>query len=619
MKESASSKAKGRIGVDIGGTFTDVVLEFNEKRYTRKILTTQENPSIACMDGIARVMQDACAKPDDIGVIVHGTTLATNAVIERKGSKVSLITTQGFRDTIEIGTEGRPEQYDINILKPSPLVPRRRRFTVPERLNRDGKALVSLQVESLESLLPSLDSAGTEALAIAFLHSYVNPVHELRARDFFARHRPDLPISLSSEVSPEFREFERFSTTCANAYVQPLMLRYLTEFDSMLHSSGFSCPLLFVLSSGGLTTIETAKKFPVRLIESGPAGGAIFACEIARKCKLEHAISFDMGGTTAKICMLDHYQAQTSRRFEVARVYRFRKDSGIPLRIPVIDMVEIGAGGGSIAHIDELGRLAVGPESAGADPGPACYPGGGGKPTVTDANLLMGRIEADGFAGGEIPLDVASASAAMANEVSSAIGLGETAAAFGVTEMVCENMASAARVHSIESGKNPQGRTLIAFGGAAPLHACQLAGKLGISRIVIPADAGVGSAVGFLRAPISYEVVQTVYQSLDDFDPMQTNQICEKMLEEAHRHVAAGVGKDVPTVVRRRAYMRYRGQGHEIAVNIPMETLDNDTAGMMQNIFDAEYKKVFGRNVGGIASGEVVSWSISVSSPAIRI
>ncbi len=606
----------GRIGVDIGGTFTDVVLEIGGRRHSGKVLTSTARPADACLEGIDRVLRESGARPADVSVVVHGTTLATNAIIERKGAVVSMIATAGFRDTIEIGTEGRPEQYDINILKPAPLVPRRRRFAVRERLNHAGETLVALEEEELEALLPKLDAAGTEALAVAFVNSYANPVHERTVRDFFADRRPDWPVSLSAEVSPEFREYERFSTACANAYVQPLMSRYLAEFERDLKSRGFDCPLRLMLSSGGLTSVATALRFPVRLVESGPAGGAIFAGGIARKHRIERAISFDMGGTTAKICLLDGGEAQTSRRFEVARVYRFRKDSGLPIRVPVIDMVEIGAGGGSIARVDETMRLTVGPDSAGADPGPACYGRGSEAFTVTDANLLLGRLDPDAFAGGAFRLDRPAASAAAADSVSGPLAVPEAIAAFGVTEMVCETMASSARVHAIESGKNANDRALVAFGGAAPLHACQLADKLGIDRIVVPSNAGVGSAVGFLRAPISYELVRTVYEPLDRFDVERTNRICGDMENEARRYVASGTAPGDPLTVRRTAHMRYRGQGHEIAVSVPAEPLDDSAPETLQRLFDREYRKAFGRNVGGIAPGEVVSWSVEVSGPA---
>ena len=604
----------GRVGIDIGGTFTDVALEIGNRRFTAKLLTTPDNPVDACMTGLSKVITSAAITPADISVIIHGTTLATNALIERKGAVTSLITTEGFRDVIEIGTEGRPDQYDINILKPMPLVPRRRRFSVTERLNSRGAVLRPLNQASLEAHLDNLDAAGTQSLAIAFLHSYVNPEHEQRARDFYARRRPDWFISLSSEISPEFREFERFSTTCANAYVQPLVANYLAEFTKRLRVSGFGCEMMMMLSSGGLTTVQTAQDFPVRLVESGPAGGAIFACDVARRLRVGQAISFDMGGTTAKICLIDQGRAQSNRRFEVARVYRFRKDSGLPLRIPVIDMVEIGAGGGSIAHVDKLGRLTVGPESAGSKPGPACYGLGGEKPTVTDANLVMGRIDPDRFAGGTLQLDASAATRSVKTEIGRLLGMGDVPAAFGITEMVCENMASAARVHAIESGKNADGRTLIAFGGAAPMHICQMADKLGIDRIIVPTNAGVGSAVGFLRAPISYEVVRTHYQQLTDLDVGLYNETLDEMEEMAREHVLRGSPTNIKLTVRRLAHMRYRGQGHEISVPLPKGKVCGDAALHIQTLFDESYDRVFGRNIGNIASGEIVSLSVTVST-----
>ena len=608
----SEGRTGARIGIDVGGTFTDVALEVGGRRFTSKVLTTTDDPAVACMQALEEGLGRSGIGPGDVDVIIHGTTLATNAILERKGATTSLVTTEGFRDTIEMGTEGRPEQYEINIVKPRPLVPRRRRFTVAERLNSRGEILIPLDEAKLETLLPFLDAAETESLAIGFLHSYADPAHEHLARDCFARRRPDWSITISSDVSPEFREFERFSTACANAYVRPLIERYLDRFDTALRERGFRCPLLLMLSSGGLTTVETAKRFPVRLMESGPAGGAIFAGAVARANRLDKAMSFDMGGTTAKICLVDGGSAQTSRRFEVARVYRFRKDSGIPLRIPVIDMVEIGAGGGSIAWVDELGRISVGPQSAGAQPGPACYGFGGREPTVTDANVVMGRISPHRFAGGKVALAPARAEDALREGICDAMALSLEAAAFGVTEVVCENMASAARVHAIESGKNADDRTLIAFGGAAPLHACRIADKLGIGRIVVPRDAGVGSAVGFLRAPIAYEVVRTLYQCADDFDPGAVNRLYEEMEDEATRYVRFGAGDTARLEVRRQAYMRYRGQGHEIVVDIPPDRFGSASGGVLQSLLDRAYRRAFGRDIGAIADAEVVAWSTTV-------
>ena len=395
----------GRLGVDIGGTFTDVALEADGRRYSAKILTTPEAPERAVLEAIGTVLREAALAPADLSIIIHGTTLATNAIIERKGAKTALLTTEGFRDTIEIRHENRFEQYDVNIDLPPPLVPRRLRFPVRERIDARGRMLVPLDEAGVCSLAGRLAAAGVQSVAIGFLHSFTNPAHERRAGEILAERLPGVPVTLSSDVSPEMREYERFSTACANAYVQPLIGRYLADLEAMLRHEGFVCPLFLMLSGGGLTSIETAIRFPVRLVESGPAGGAIFAAEIARQCGLDKVLSYDMGGTTAKICLIDDLKPQTNRAFEVARIYRFKKGSGLPLRIPVIEMVEIGAGGGSIARVDRLKRITVGPDSAGADPGPACYGRGGTAPTVTDADLLLGRIDPTGFSGGRLPLD----------------------------------------------------------------------------------------------------------------------------------------------------------------------------------------------------------------------
>ncbi|HXO01233.1 MAG TPA: hydantoinase/oxoprolinase family protein, partial [Stellaceae bacterium] len=368
MANSLAIRGGARLGVDIGGTFTDVALEIGDRRYSAKILTTPHAPELGVLAAIHAVLGQAALAPGDLSLIIHGTTLATNAIIERKGAKTALVTTQGFRDTIEIRHENRFEQYDVNIDLPPPLVPRRLRCVVPERTDARGRVVTPLDEEAVVTLAGRLAADGVESVAIGFLHSYVNPQHEERTRDILLEHLTGVTMTLSSEVSPEMREYERLSTACANAYVQPMMGRYLVNLETLLHEEGFACPLFLMTSGGGLTTVETAIRFPVRLIESGPAGGAIFAGHIARQCALDKVLSYDMGGTTAKICLIDDLRPQTSRAFEVARVYRFKKGSGLPLRIPVIEMVEIGAGGGSIARVDPLRRITVGPDSAGADP-----------------------------------------------------------------------------------------------------------------------------------------------------------------------------------------------------------------------------------------------------------
>ncbi len=608
-----------RLGVDIGGTFTDVALETHSpaggRRFSAKILTTPEAPEQGVIAAIHAVLRDAGLTPADLSIIIHGTTLATNALIERKGAKTALVTTEGFRDTIEIRHENRFEQYDVNIDLPPPLVPRRYRFVVPERVNAQRRVVIPLDEGAVAALAERLAAERIESVAIGFLHSFTNPAHEERTRTILAARLPSVTFTLSSEVSPEMREYERFSTACANAYVQPMLGCYLANLEQRLHGEGFSCPLFLMLSGGGLTTIETAIRFPVRLVESGPAGGAIFASHIARQCGLDKVLSYDMGGTTAKICLIDDLQPQTSRAFEVARIYRFKKGSGLPLRIPVIEMVEIGAGGGSIARVDRLQRITVGPDSAGADPGPACYGSGGALPTVTDADLLLGRIDPAGFSGGRMALDRAAADRAVTEEVAEPLDLALPLAAFGVSEIVDENMANAARVHAIESGKDARGRTLVAFGGAAPLHAARLADKLGLDRVVVPSNAGVGSAVGFLRAPIAYEIVRSQLQRLDAFDAEAANTLFAAMRREAEAIVRQGVPLGEAALAETRsAFMRYRGQGHEIAVPLPVRAFAAGDARELLAAFETAYRRLYSRVIPGVEV-EVLSWVLLLSGP----
>ncbi len=603
-----------RLAVDIGGTFTDLALEHDGVRVTTKVLTTPAAPERGVMAGVAAILRSAGLVPADIALVIHGTTLATNALIERKGARTALITTEGFRDVLAMGNESRYDQYDLNIVLPEPLVPRYLRLPVPERLDNEGKVLLPLDLAALRALVPTLRAEGVESIAVGFLHAFVNPAHERAARAVLEAELPAIPVSLSSEVSPEMREWERFSTTAANAYVQPLMARYLRRLEAELQAIGLAAPVFLMLSGGGLTTIETACRFPIRLVESGPAGGAIFSADIARQCGLDRVLSFDMGGTTAKVCLIDDFRPQTARSFEVARVGRFRRGSGLPLRIPVIEMVEIGAGGGSLAAVDAMGRIAVGPESAGADPGPACYGRGGRYPAVTDANLVLGRYDPENFAGGALRLDMAAARGALAAGVGDPLGLDPAMAALGVIEMVDENMANAARVHAIESGKTYEGRTLIAFGGGGPVHATRVAEKIGISRVLVPAGAGVGSAIGFLRAPVGYEVVRSLYQRFSTFDLDAVNALLAAMAAEAEGVVAAG-SFGAPTRQTRTAYMRYVGQGHEIPVGLPGETLTVADIAAIRAAYDAEYTRFYDRPVPG-SDVEILSFAVVVATIA---
>ena len=599
-----------RLAVDIGGTFTDLVLALPDRTLSAKLLTTPDSPDQAVIAGTQAILHEAGIHAGQLDLVIHGTTLATNALIERKGARTALITTRGFRDSLEIAYEHRFEQYDLYMERPTPLVERDLRLEVPERLAADGTLLLELDEAALDALVPVLQRNGIESVAISFLHSYINPAHEERARTRLARALPNLAITISSEVCREIREYERTSTTVANAYVLPLVDRYLAGMQDGFRALGADCPLLLMMSSGGICTVETARRFPVRLVESGPAGGAILARHVAARGGYDRAISFDMGGTTAKITLIDDYTPQQSRHFEVARTARFAKGSGFPVRIPVIDMVEIGAGGGSIARVDALRRIVVGPDSAGSDPGPACYSRGGTAPTVTDADVVLGRIDPAHFAGGKIALDAARAERAVAEAIGTKLDMTLTEAARGIAEIVDETMASAARVHAVENGKDTGARTLIAFGGAAPLHAARLAQKLGMPRVVIPPDAGVGSAYGFLEAPVAYEVVRTRLLRLDQLDQQEIDTLFAEMRVEAQAVVRLAI-PDGALQETRTAYMRYRGQGHEIAVPLGDGALDPAT---LREAFDATYKRLFGRVIPRLEV-EALTWTLALSQP----
>ncbi len=598
------------LAADIGGTFTDVVAEHDGRRFTAKVLTTHGRPEAAVLDGARQVLDAAGIGFADLGAVIHGATLATNAIIERKGARTALIATEGFRDVVEIADESRYDQYDIDIEKPAPLVARPLRFTVPERVDVTGRALLPLDEAAVRAVAPELVAQGVEAVAVSYIHAYANPAHERRTREILAEVAPGLPVSLSSEVCPEIREYERTSTTIANAYVQPLMAGYLTRLRAALEALGCPAPLWLMTSGGHLTSVETACRFPVRLVESGPAGGAILAAHVARERAEPRILSFDMGGTTAKICFIEGGAPLTSRSFEVDRSARFLKGSGLPIRIPVIEMIEIGAGGGSIARLDATRSIAVGPQSAGSEPGPACYARGGVEPTVTDADVALGRISPEHFAGGALTLDVARAGAALAEALGKPLNLPLEMAAHGVSEIVDENMANAARVHAAERGVSLEGQTLVAFGGAAPLHAARMAEKLGLRRVIVPADAGVGSALGFLRAPVAFELVRSLYMRLDAFDAARANAVLDAMSAEA-RALAQGAPR---LAEARQVFMRYCGQGHEIAVDLPDGPLGADAPKALRAAFERAYAEQFERVIPGAAI-EALNWSVTVHAP----
>src|SRR4051812_8624032 len=609
------SRPDVRMAVDIGGTFTDIVLDRGSERITRKVLTTPR-PEEGVLGGARLVLGDAGLHFSDIDVFIHGTTLATNAIIERRGARTALIATDGFRDTIEIANESRYDQYDLTIEKPQPLVPRSLRFTVPERVDVHGKVRLALDEAAVAARVAVLRDHAIEAVAICFMHSYVNAAHEERTAAIVKKAMPGLSITLSSQVCPEVREYERTSTAVANAYVQPLMDGYLARMDEALRVEQFRGAIYLVTSGGGLTSIDTARKFPVRLVESGPAGGAIFAAQVAARGGEKKVLSFDMGGTTAKICLIENFEPNSARLYEVDRAARFLKGSGLPVRIPVIEMVEIGAGGGSIAQVDALKRVTVGPESAGSEPGPACYGRGGTRPAVTDADVTLGMIDPEAFAGGTIALDLDLSRAALMAAVGGPLGMTAETAAYAVHEMVCENMAGAARVHAVERGEAVSDHTLIAFGGAAPLHAARVAEKLGVPRVLVPPNAGVGSAIGFLAAPISYELVKSRPMRLDDFDFAGASALLAEMSQDARALVEPGA-RGAPVTERRTAYMRYVGQGHEIMVPLPERDLIADDANALRDTFEREYSVLFRRPIPGAAI-EALSWSVLISTQAHR-
>ena len=612
-----------RIGADVGGTFTDVVLETGSGMFSTKVLTTYDAPERGILDGVRSVVAEAGANLADLEAFIHGTTLATNALIGRTGARTALVTTAGFRDTIEMRTESRFEQYDLNLVLPAPLIERRDRHVLAERIGVDGRVLRPFDEAEARALVEHLadrpDDEAYEAVAIGFIHAYVDGTHERLFRDLLLERLPDVAVSISSEVSPQMREFERFNTVCANAYVQPLMASYLRELDGQLQALGARCPVYLIHSGGGLMSVDSAVRFPVRLIESGPAGGAIFAADIAARHGLDSVLSYDMGGTTAKICLIEDHAPSTAKTFEVARTHRFTKGSGMPISIPVIEMIEIGAGGGSIAGVDVLGQIRVGPLSAGSEPGPASYGLGGIRPTVTDANLVLGRLSADTFGAPGIDLSDDAARGALDSDVADLLGLDTDEAAAGVVEVVDENMANAARVHAVENGKDVARYTMIAFGGGAPLHAGRLCDKLAVDELLVPPGASVGSAIGFLRAPFAYEALRSHHAMTAEFDHRSANRMLAELAEEATNFVTGALAAsddagDPPVLETERwAFMRYAGQGWEIPVRLDAAPFDHLGGEFLANRFEKAYEEFFGRAIAGLAI-EAIGWSVRVAT-----
>lgn len=600
-----------QLGVDIGGTFTDLVLaeEATGQLLISKVLTTPEDPASAVMAGVDDLLERAGLAPAAITGIVHATTLATNALIEKKGARTGLITTKGFGDTLEIRRELRYDLYDLELAMPEPLVPRTLRCEIPERLDATGQVVTPLGEPEVAAAARALDAAGVQAIAICFLHSYANPAHERRSSDILRAAMPKVMLSVSSEICSDLREYERTTTTVLNAYLQPLIAHYLDDLCRLLAARGFAAIPFIMLSSGGVTTIVEAARQPIRLLESGPAAGALAAAYFGTAAGFRDLLAFDMGGTTAKICVVRDGRPQVNNQFEAARVHRFKKGSGYPVKVPAVDLIEIGAGGGSIAWVDAMGLLKVGPESAGASPGPACYGQGGSRPCITDADLVLGYLDPERFLGGRMRLHLPAAKAAIAT-IAQQLGLDEARTAWGIREVVNENMARAAQVYTAEQGVDISAFTLVAFGGAGPVHTYDVARKLGLRRILCPLGSGIASAVGLLVAPKRMDVVQAYVTNLDRADFARVNALFEEMEGRARRVLSeAGVAEDEMELLR-SAEMRYRGQGYELAVPLPQGVLHGERQEELRQRFEATYRALYGRIIPG-GSIEAINWRIT--------
>lgn len=599
-----------RIGSDIGGTFTDLVLVSDDGAVFEigKVLTTPAEPDEAVIAGTEQVVRSAGADRDDIAHHVHCTTLFTNALIQRRGAVTALITTKGFRDAVEIAREHRYDMYDLRMERPEPLAPRHLRFEVDERVLADGSVRQGVDEAEVVALARRLASEGVEAVAVCLLHAYRNPAHERRLGEILDRELPDLDVTLSSDLVPEIREYDRGSTTLANVYVKGIARRYLGRLNRRLRDElGIGAPLFVMQSNGGMCDIETAQEYPIRLVESGPAAGALATAHYGRLLGHADLLSFDMGGTTAKACLIVNGEPLVAPEFEIDRRYHFKKGSGLPAKVPVIEMIEIGTGGGSIARVDAMRRLQVGPQSAGADPGPVCYGRGGVEPTVTDADLILGYLDPNFFLGGKMALDVGAARQGVAR-LGSELGLDLVQAAWAIHQLANESMASAARIHAIERGQDVERFPVFAFGGSGPVHAFGVARILGNPRVIYPRNAGVMSAIGFLTAPLSFDLVRSLPSGLDDADWDEVRRLIEEMEAQGRELLA----KTIPVEAvrfRRLADMRYRKQGYEIRVPIPAGRLDAGSRDEIRGNFEAAYTALYGHTLPN-APIDVISWRV---------
>ena len=605
-----------RVGVDIGGTFTDIAIVSEEGAVLRvdKVLTTPERPDDAVVKGVRRILETEGISGDRIAYLVHGTTLFTNALIERKGARTALLTTIGFRDVVEIAREHRYDMYDLRMQRPLQLVPRRLRFGVRERILVDGSVLVPLDEQDVAGVAAHLREFGVEAVGVCFLHAYANPAHERIAGEVLRNVLPEVAVSLSSDVAPEIREYERSVTTLANAYVQPLAECYLSRLRRRLaEECGIAGVIHIMQSNGGVADVGDAGRFPVRAIESGPAAGALAASRYGEFLGRRTLVSFDMGGTTAKASMISGGSPPVAEEFEVARVRRFRKGSGLPLRIPAIELIEVGTGGGSIARVDALGRLAIGPDSAGAEPGPACYDLGGTMPTVTDADLVLGYLDSAFFLGGAMTLDPGAARAAIERQVARPLGLGVSEAAGSIHQVANESMSAAARVHAVERGKDIAKASLFAFGGAGPVHAFGIARILGCREVIYPAAAGVISAIGLLSVPLVLDLARSLPGQLEELEWDSVCSLYRELEAEARKRLARSVPAS-EIEIRRFADLRYKGQGFEVRTPMPAGELNADRIGDVRSRFELAYQERYGHRMDG-AAVEAVTWRVGARGP----
>ena len=604
-----------RLGCDIGGTFTDFVLVNDQtgEFQTHKCLTTPADPSDAVAEGVTALDGLVPGFMSRTEELIHGTTLVINAIIERKGARTGLITTKGFRDVLELGRELRYDAYDIFAEYPTPLIPRKHRKEVNERIASDGRVLVPIQIEEIEAKLNDLLAQNIESVAVCLINSYENPAHESKIKELIQKRAPGLSLSTSFEVLPQIREYERTCTTATNAYVKPITSKYLQNLSKRLDGLGFGGKLYIMLSSGGITSIETARQFPVRIIESGPTAAVIASQHYGKLFQIKDMFCFDMGGTTAKSCLIQKGQAGLVSTFEVGRVQRFKKGSGLPIQVPVVDLMEIGAGGGSIATLNKLGLLQVGPESAGADPGPACYRKGGTLPTVTDADLVLGYLNPDYFLGGSMTLDKTAAEKAISDQVAAPLGTSLVDAACGIHDLINETMAAAAKTHIAEKGGNPNVITISAFGGAGPVHAFGLAQKIGAPRILVPPLAGVGSALGFFTAPVAFDLSRSHRVSLESADFGEIESLFHSLETEGAAIMHKSL--DDPSLqIERTLMMRFIGQGAETDLNIDNRPFGQWTNQQIRHRFDEVYQKLYGRTYPETEI-EFVTFKVRVSEP----